>query len=97
MFPQLTAYLMILNLRTTINSRKTRDGACKLGELYRRRVMGGCLRGGGAYKLLRKEKRRKKKHVGEKAREREKDRGREGEHREVTSLSSQDIQGHSVS
>lgn len=41
------------------------DAFAKL-EFYRRRVMGGCLRGGGAYKLLREQKRRKKRHESKK-------------------------------
>lgn len=56
------------------------DAFAKLRELYRRRVMGGCLRGGGAYKLLREQKRRKKgmraKKTGRREREREKERGK---------------------
>jgi len=57
-------FLMILN-SWTIYSRKSAaaharsDAFAKLRELYRR-VMGGCLRGGGAYKLLRKQKRKKR-------------------------------------
>jgi len=63
--------------------------------------MGDCLRGGGAYKLLREEKRRKKstkaRKIGRKERERKRERKRETEKVEVTSLSSQDIQSHSAS
>lgn len=37
------------------SSMQPGDVFAKLGKLYRRRVMGGCLQGGGAYKLLREQ------------------------------------------
>lgn len=80
----------ILGKPATAHARS--DTFAKL-EFYRRRVMGGCLRGGGAYKLLCEQKRRKKRHESKKGQAEK----RENEIDHRGNFSIQVIQGHSVS
>lgn len=73
----------------------SRDAFAKLGELYRPRVMGGCLQGGGAYKLLREQERRIRR--GKRKTEKRSCAGEEARGSgKITSLSSQDILGYSA-
>lgn len=80
------------------------DAFAKLRELYRRRVMGSCLRNRGAYKLLLEQERRKKRYESKKDKlKEERGRGWKGEEEKERararggnfSIPSQDIQGYS--